>query len=202
MCAGSGHAASRRSRFFSRRSARSAFIGVAAVYLVSLVIYGVLGTGLFLYTKNKVGPRFWTITSVLGVGFGWLSHFGLIPMKIRKSFKALTSLGCRLASCDVSPYLDVGVDRRHCLRRLSVDTRNKAGAIGRQPAASVRISDVDFRPKAGRSRDDLNRRSLAFSGSICCYTEKRGAGSSRSKRAPAISATHRSPFTLIGSLRD
>jgi hypothetical protein len=43
--------------------------------VVSLVIYGVLGTGLFLYTKNKVGPRFWTIISVLGLGFGWLSHF-------------------------------------------------------------------------------------------------------------------------------
>jgi hypothetical protein len=43
--------------------------------VVSLVIYGVLGTGLFLYTKNKVGPRFWTIISLLGLGFGWLSHF-------------------------------------------------------------------------------------------------------------------------------
>jgi hypothetical protein len=42
--------------------------------VVSLVIYGVLGTGLFLYTKNRVGPRFWTVVFLLGLGLGWLSH--------------------------------------------------------------------------------------------------------------------------------
>src|SRR3712207_3781073 len=43
--------------------------------VVSLVIYGILGSGLWLTWKNKVGPRFWTVLSVLGLAFGWISHF-------------------------------------------------------------------------------------------------------------------------------
>ena len=43
--------------------------------VISLVIYAIIGIGLLLYIKNKVGPRFWTVLSVLGLIFGCLSHF-------------------------------------------------------------------------------------------------------------------------------
>lgn len=34
-----------------------------------------IGFGLYLYLKNKVGPRFWAIIASIGVVFGWLAHF-------------------------------------------------------------------------------------------------------------------------------
>lgn len=46
-----------------------------AFIVVTAVIYGVLGLGLLLYRTGRVGPRFWTITGVAGLAFGWLSHF-------------------------------------------------------------------------------------------------------------------------------
>jgi hypothetical protein len=42
-----------------------------AFVIVSLVLYGAIGTGLYLYLKGKVGPRFWTIFAFAGVLFGW-----------------------------------------------------------------------------------------------------------------------------------
>ena len=46
-----------------------------AFVIVSLVLYGAIGTGLYLYLKGKVGPRFWTIFAFAGVLFGWAAHF-------------------------------------------------------------------------------------------------------------------------------
>jgi hypothetical protein len=43
--------------------------------IVSVVLYGVIGAGLYLYVKGKVGPRFWTIFALSGVLFGWAAHF-------------------------------------------------------------------------------------------------------------------------------
>ncbi|HEU4387663.1 MAG TPA: hypothetical protein VFV34_07700 [Blastocatellia bacterium] len=46
-----------------------------AFVIVSVVLYGMIGAGLFLYTKGKVGPRFWTIFAFSAVLFGWAAHF-------------------------------------------------------------------------------------------------------------------------------
>ncbi|MGH8657989.1 MAG: hypothetical protein ACREV4_05815 [Gammaproteobacteria bacterium] len=46
-----------------------------AFVIVSLVLYGAIGTALYLYAKGKVGPRFWTIFAFAGLLFGWAAHF-------------------------------------------------------------------------------------------------------------------------------
>ena len=46
-----------------------------AFVIVSLVLYSAIGTGLYLYAKGKVGPRFWTIFAFAGLPFGWAAHF-------------------------------------------------------------------------------------------------------------------------------
>ncbi len=43
--------------------------------VMATVILGGLGLGTGLYRAGRVGPRFWTIVGVLGLGLGWLSHF-------------------------------------------------------------------------------------------------------------------------------
>jgi len=43
--------------------------------VVATVILGGLGLGVRLYRSGLVGPRFWVIVGVLGLGLGWLSHF-------------------------------------------------------------------------------------------------------------------------------
>jgi len=45
------------------------FIGVATIIL------GGMALGVRLYRAGLVGPRFWVIIGVLGLGLGWLSHF-------------------------------------------------------------------------------------------------------------------------------
>jgi len=50
-------------------------VELMAFVIVSLVLYGVIGTGLYLYAKGKVGPRFWTLFAFAGVLFGWAAHF-------------------------------------------------------------------------------------------------------------------------------
>jgi hypothetical protein len=50
-------------------------VELIAFVIVSLVLYGAIGTGLCLYVKGKVGPRFWTIFAFAGVLFGWAAHF-------------------------------------------------------------------------------------------------------------------------------
>ena len=46
-----------------------AFVGV------SLVIYGAIGLGLYLYVRGKVRPRFWTVFAIAALLFGWVAHF-------------------------------------------------------------------------------------------------------------------------------
>ena len=43
--------------------------------VVATVILGGMGLGVWLYRAGRVGPRFWAIVGVLGIGLGWLSHF-------------------------------------------------------------------------------------------------------------------------------
>ncbi|MGE0643098.1 MAG: hypothetical protein AB7P24_05465 [Nitrospira sp.] len=43
--------------------------------IVATVILGGMGLGVWLYRAGRVGPRFWTIIGMLGLGLGWLSHF-------------------------------------------------------------------------------------------------------------------------------
>jgi len=43
--------------------------------VVATVILGGLGLGVRLYRSGLVGPRFWVIVGVLGLGLGWFSHF-------------------------------------------------------------------------------------------------------------------------------
>jgi len=43
--------------------------------LVSFVVYGMVGAGMYLYAKGKVGPGFWAIFAFAGVLFGWAAHF-------------------------------------------------------------------------------------------------------------------------------
>ncbi len=43
--------------------------------IISVVIYTVIALGLYLYSKGKVGHRFWAILAGGGVAFGWLAHF-------------------------------------------------------------------------------------------------------------------------------
>jgi hypothetical protein len=45
------------------------FIGVATIIL------GGMALGVRLYRSGLVGPRFWVMVGVLGLGLGWLSHF-------------------------------------------------------------------------------------------------------------------------------
>jgi hypothetical protein len=42
---------------------------------VTVVIYAVIGFGIYFYRRNKIGPRFWTIFAALGAVFGLLGHF-------------------------------------------------------------------------------------------------------------------------------
>lgn len=43
--------------------------------VVATVILGGMALGVWLYRTGQVGPRFWTIVGLLGLGLGWLSHF-------------------------------------------------------------------------------------------------------------------------------
>jgi hypothetical protein len=43
--------------------------------IVSAVIYTIIGTGLWLYTRGRAGPRFWCLFSLFGLAFGWFAHF-------------------------------------------------------------------------------------------------------------------------------
>lgn len=43
--------------------------------IVAAIILGGMAVGLRFYRTGRVGPRFWTIVGILGLGLGWLSHF-------------------------------------------------------------------------------------------------------------------------------
>jgi hypothetical protein len=42
---------------------------------ISVVIYTTIASGLYFYSKDKIGPSLWAIFGSLGVAFGWLAHF-------------------------------------------------------------------------------------------------------------------------------
>jgi hypothetical protein len=43
--------------------------------IISLAIYALIALGLYLYSKNKIGPGFWAVFGGVGLAFGWLAHF-------------------------------------------------------------------------------------------------------------------------------
>jgi drug/metabolite transporter (DMT)-like permease len=49
--------------------------GSVAFILVSLAVYVILGGGLYLYLKGRVGPRYWATVAALGIAALWLGHF-------------------------------------------------------------------------------------------------------------------------------
>jgi hypothetical protein len=77
--------------------------------VASLVIYGVLAAGLLLYAKNSVGPRFWTVIFLLGLGLGWLSHcspYTDLPVQViqgtyQSAFAGWLAVTCLLALMSV-----------------------------------------------------------------------------------------------------
>jgi hypothetical protein len=60
--------------------------------ILSLVIYAILGFGLYFYLKNKVGPLFWAIVAGTGAAIGWLAHFSPFtdqtPQYIYRAYEA------------------------------------------------------------------------------------------------------------------
>jgi hypothetical protein len=63
--------------------------------VISLATYTVIALGLYLYSKNKVGPRFWTMLSGAGLAFGWLAHFS--PFTDQPPSHILSSYESRIA---------------------------------------------------------------------------------------------------------
>ena len=50
--------------------------GVSTSLLVVVgVIYALIGVTFWLYWKNKIGVRFFTVVAIIGFAFGWLGHF-------------------------------------------------------------------------------------------------------------------------------
>ncbi|HEY1269228.1 MAG TPA: hypothetical protein VGH16_18360 [Candidatus Binatia bacterium] len=43
--------------------------------VVTVIIYALIGFGIYFYRRNKIGPRFWTIFAALGAAFGFIGHF-------------------------------------------------------------------------------------------------------------------------------
>ena len=43
--------------------------------IVTIMIYAVAGSGIYLYWNRRVGPRFWAIAALIGTAMGWLGHF-------------------------------------------------------------------------------------------------------------------------------
>ena len=70
--------------------------------IVGTLILGGLALGTWLYRTGRVGPRFWTIVGVLGLGLGWLSHFSPMtdqPVSViyhgyRASWVGVLAVGC------------------------------------------------------------------------------------------------------------
>lgn len=70
--------------------------------VVATVILGGMGLGVRLYRVGRVGARFWTIVGLLGLGFGWLSHFSPMsdqPLSViyhgyRAPWAGILAVGC------------------------------------------------------------------------------------------------------------
>ena len=73
-------------------------------------IYGVLGVGAALYRRERVGPLFWIVIGLLGLGFGWLSHFSPVTEQpVRVIFSAYQSAvaGTLAVACLIALMLAV-----------------------------------------------------------------------------------------------
>lgn len=70
--------------------------------IVATVILGGMALGVWLYRSGRVGPRFWVIAGVLGLGLGWLSHFSTMtdqPLSViyhgyAASWAGVLAVGC------------------------------------------------------------------------------------------------------------
>ncbi|HEY1372239.1 MAG TPA: hypothetical protein VGH50_07195 [Candidatus Binatia bacterium] len=73
--------------------------------VVTVIIYALIGFGIYFYRRNKIGPRFWAIFAALGAAFGWLGHLSpFTEQPPRYIFSAYSSawagtlaLGCLFA---------------------------------------------------------------------------------------------------------
>lgn len=72
-----------------------------AFVAITLTINVVLGMGLWLYEKGRLGWRFWTVTGAIGLLFGWFSHFSPFtdqpPMRIYGAYQSATAGGLAVA---------------------------------------------------------------------------------------------------------
>jgi hypothetical protein len=76
-----------------------------AFILVSVAVYAIIGLGLHLYVKGKVGPLFWALIGGFGLAFGWLGHFSPFtdqpPRHILHAYSSAAvgwlALGCLVA---------------------------------------------------------------------------------------------------------
>jgi hypothetical protein len=73
--------------------------------IVVVTVYAIIGFGLHLYLKGKVGPLFWALTGGIGLAFGWFGHFSPFtdqpPRHILNSYSSAAvgwlALGCLVA---------------------------------------------------------------------------------------------------------
>jgi len=60
---------------------------------VATIILGGMGLSVRLYRSGLVGPRFWVMVGVLGLGLGWLSHFSpMTDQPVSVIYHAYTAL--------------------------------------------------------------------------------------------------------------
>lgn len=87
-------------------------IDAPTVVFVAIIttIYGVLGVGAALYRQQRVGPLFWMVIGLLGLGFGWLSHFSPVtdqPVQVIFSAYQSPVAGMLAVACLVALMLAV-----------------------------------------------------------------------------------------------
>ena len=63
--------------------------------LVLLLVFSMIGGGLYLYQRNKVGPRFWAIFGAVSIALGWFGHFSPFtdqpPQYIFNAYRSATA---------------------------------------------------------------------------------------------------------------
>ncbi|TKB74716.1 MAG: hypothetical protein E8D45_08345 [Nitrospira sp.] len=68
---------------------------------ITVTINVVLGVGLWLSGKGRLGWRFWAVTGAIGLAFGWFSHFSPFtdqpPMRIYGAYQSATAGGLAVA---------------------------------------------------------------------------------------------------------
>jgi len=62
---------------------------------LNVTIYAVIGVGLYLYLKSRVGPLFWTFVAGAGVAALWLAHLSPFtdqpPQYILRAYESATA---------------------------------------------------------------------------------------------------------------